>query len=192
METTKNILPQNVKDFFYHLSDYLDTKFLYFGSVQRSDYVPGKSDVDVDVFTDNEYSLMNKMQHYLHVPKSDFKKVAWVLDSVPIYGYKLNYENDEKGIKSEFSIYNEKFKKYILEDHNKKQVLPIYITVLLYILKFFYYQFPILDKKTFTFYKRFILNTLFGEDDSNNKFLVIDKEKEKEKEEEEMEETLKQ
>ena len=104
----------------------------------------------------------------------------------------MNYENDEKGIKSEFSIYNEKFKKYILEDHNKKQVLPIYITVLLYILKFFYYQFPILDKKTFTFYKRFILNTLFGEDDSNNKFLVIDKEKEKEKEEEEMEETLKQ
>ena len=184
METTKNILPQNVKDFFYHLSDYLDTKFLYFGSVQRSDYVPGKSDVDVDVFTDNEYSLMNKMQHYLHVPKSDFKKVAWILDNVPIYGYKLNYENDKKGIKSEFSIYNERFKTHILEDHNKKQVLPIYITVLLYILKFFYYQLPILDKKTFTVYKRFILNTLFGEDNSNNKFLVIDKKKEQEKEKE--------
>jgi hypothetical protein len=183
METTKNKLPQNVKDFFYHLSDYLDTKFLYFGSVQRSDYVPGKSDVDVDVFTENEYSLMNKMQHYLHVPKSDFKKVAWILNGVPIYGYKLNYENDKKGIKSEFSIYNERFKKIVLEDHNKKQILPIYITILLYILKFFYYQFPVLDKKTFTVYKRFILNTLFGED-SNTKFLVLDKEKEKEKEKE--------
>ena len=52
---------------------------------------------------------------------------------VSIYGYKLNYENDKKGIKAEFSIYNEKFKKIILEDHNKKQVLPIYITILLYI-----------------------------------------------------------
>ena len=187
METTKNILPQNVKDFFYHLSDYLDTKFLYFGSVQRSDYVPGKSDVDVDVFTENEYSLMNKMQHYLHVPKKDFKKVAWILDNIPIYGYKLNYENNEKGIKTEFSIYNEKFKKHILEDHNKKQILPFYITILLYILKFFYYQFPVLDKKTFTVYKRFILNTLLGEDDINNKFLVIDKDKDKDKEEEEEE-----
>ena len=67
METTKNKLPTNVKNFFYNLSEYLDTPFLYFGSVQRSDYVPGKSDIDVDVFTDNEYSLMAKMQHYLHV-----------------------------------------------------------------------------------------------------------------------------
>ena len=73
METTKNELPKNVRRFFYQLSDYLDTKFLYFGSVQRSDYVPGKSDIDVDVFTDNEYSLMAKMQHYLHVQKNDFK-----------------------------------------------------------------------------------------------------------------------
>lgn len=180
METTRNKLPQNVKDFFYHLSDYLDTKFLYFGSVQRSDYVPGKSDVDVDVFPENEYSLMIKMQHYLHVSKNDFKKVAWILNGVPIYGYKLNYENDEKGIKAEFSIYNERFKQIVLEDHNKKQVLPIYITILLYILKFFYYQFPVLDKKTFTVYKRFILNTLFGED-SNTKFLVIDKDHHKNK-----------
>jgi hypothetical protein len=180
METTRNELPQNVKDFFYHLSDYLDTKFLYYGSVQRSDYVPGKSDIDVYIFAENEYSIMNKMQHYLHVPKSDFKKVAWILDDEAIYGYKLKYENDKKGIKAEFAIYNERFKKFILEDHKKINVLPIYITILLYILKFFYYQFPILDSKTFSFYKRFILNTLFR-NNINYKFLIIDKEKEMEK-----------
>jgi hypothetical protein len=173
METTKNELPQNVKNFFYHLSDYLDTKLLYFGSVQRSDYVPGKSDIDVDVFSENEYSLMIKMQHFLHVTKKDFKKVAWILNGIPIYGYKLNYVNKKEGINAEFSIYNEKFKEFIIPEHNKKQVLPIYITFLLYILKFFYYQFSILDKKTFSLYKRFILNTLYGED-SNTRFLVLD------------------
>jgi hypothetical protein len=175
METTKNELPQKTKDFFYHLSDYLDTKLLYFGSVQRSDYVPGKSDIDVDVFTENEYSLMTKMQHFLHVSKKDFKKVAWILNGIPIYGYKLNYVNEKKGINAEFSIYNEKFKEFILLEHNKKQELPFYITVLLYILKFFYYQFPILDKKTFGFYKRFILNNLLG-DPTNTRFLVLDSE----------------
>ena len=39
METTKNDLPQKTKLFFYKLSDYLDTKILYFGSVQRTDWL---------------------------------------------------------------------------------------------------------------------------------------------------------
>ena len=173
METTKNELPKNVREFFYHLSDYLDTKFLYFGSVQRSDYIPGKSDIDVDVFTENEYSLMTKMQHYLHVSKRDFKKVAWVLDGVPMYGYKLKYENKKENIIAEFSIYNEKFKEIILKEHNSKHVLPFYITIMLFILKFFYYQLPLLDTKTFNKMKRFILNTILTPD-HDTKFLVLD------------------
>ena len=80
METTKNNLPPNVKDFFYNLSEYLDTKMLYFGSVQRSDYVPGKSDIDVDIFTDNENSVIAKMQHFLGVSKKEFKSIVWVID----------------------------------------------------------------------------------------------------------------
>ena len=72
METTKNDLPVNVKKFFYNLSEYLDTKMLYFGSVQRSDYVPGKSDIDIDIFTDNENSIITKMQHFLGSPKSAY------------------------------------------------------------------------------------------------------------------------
>jgi predicted nucleotidyltransferase len=170
METTKNELPQNVKNFFYHLSEYLDTKFLYFGSVQRSDYIPGKSDIDIDVFTDNEYSLMTKMQHYLHVSKKDFKKVAWIIKDTPTYGYKLKYENKKEGIDAEFSIYNEKFKDVILEEHNSKKVLPIHVTILLFIIKLFYYQIPILTKKTYIYLKRLILNGILGDD---AKFLVL-------------------
>jgi predicted nucleotidyltransferase len=173
METTKNELPKNVRDFFYHLSDYLDTKFLYFGSVQRSDYVPGKSDIDVDVFTENEYSLMNKMQHYLHVSRHEFRKVAWILDDVPVYGYKLKYENKKEDIYFEFSIYNDKFKELISNEHKSKFVLPFYITIILRVLKFFYYEIPLLNKNTFINIKRFTLNTAIGRD-SDSKFLVLD------------------
>jgi hypothetical protein len=173
METTKNELPKNVRDFFYHLSDYLDTKFLYFGSVQRSDYVPGKSDIDVDVFTGNEYSLMNKMQHYLHVSRHDFRKVAWILDDVPVYGYKLKYENKKEDIYVEFSIYNDKFKELITNEHKSKFVLPFYITIILRVLKIFYYEIPLLNKNTFINIKRFTLNTAIGRD-SDSKFFVLD------------------
>jgi hypothetical protein len=113
------------------------------------------------------------MQHYLHVSKNDFKKVAWILDDVPVYGYKLKYENIKENIYAEFSIYNDKFKEIILNEHKSKFVLPFHITSMLCILKFFYYQIPLLDKKTFANIKRFTLNTAIGRD-SNSKFLVLD------------------
>ena len=172
METTKNDLPKNVKRFFYQLGDYLDTKLLYFGSVQRSDYVPGKSDIDVDIFAENEYSLMVKMQHFLHVKKSDFKKVAWIIKDTPTYGYKLKYENEKEGINAEFSIYNDRFKDVVLAQHNSKHVLPFYVSILLYILKLFYYQIPLIDKKSYGYYKRVILNGTMGEQ-IDAKFLVL-------------------
>jgi predicted nucleotidyltransferase len=172
METTRNELPKNVKHFFHELSEYLETKLLYFGSVQRSDYVPGKSDIDVDVFAENEYSLMIKMQHFLHVQKKDFQKVAWILRGEPIYGYKLKYENQKEGIIAEFSIYNEKFKPLVLAEHNNKHDLPIYTSILLYFLKLFYYQLNLLDKKTYGYYKRVVLNGTLGEE-IDAKYLVL-------------------
>ena len=62
------------KKFFHNLSEYLETKMLYYGSIQRSDYVPGKSDIDVAIFTNNEKRVLLKMQHYLKVEKNDFKQ----------------------------------------------------------------------------------------------------------------------
>jgi len=115
---------------------------------------------------------MTKMQHFLHVSKKDFKKVAWIINRVPIYGYKIKYDNEKENISAEFCIYNEKFKDVILKEHNKIHFLPIHITILLHILKFLYYQFPILDKKTFTIYKRFIFNKLLFKNDAM--FLVLD------------------
>jgi hypothetical protein len=174
METTRNNLPENTKKFFNRLSEYLDNKLYYYGSIQRSDYIPGKSDVDVVIFTDNEYSTMAKMQHFLHVKKTDFKKVVWVVNETTTYGYKLKYTDLEENILAEFSIYNERFKDTIINEHILKFDLPIYISILLYILKYFYYQIPFLSSNTYATYKRFILNRGFGQE--NVKFLVINPE----------------
>lgn len=171
METTKNDLPPDIKKFFYNLSDYLDTKLLYYGSVQRSDYVPGKSDIDVDIFTDNSDSLKSKLQHFLHLKKNNFKKVMYVIDDNTIYGHKVKYENTEKKIKAEFSIYSEEDKAIIIKQHQKKIVLPIYISVILYILKTFYYRIPILPKSFYVSSKNWILDTI---DNPNNKFIVLE------------------
>ena len=77
METTKNEMDTYSKNFFLKLGNYLDTQIYYFGSIQRNDYFPGKSDIDVDLFTDNSSSIIVKLQNFLGVEKYKFKKFVF-------------------------------------------------------------------------------------------------------------------
>ena len=171
METTKNKLTPEQGNFLKNLGNYLDTKLFYYGSIQRDDYVSGKSDIDVDIFTDNEMSTIHKMQHFLHVQKSDFKKIIWKLrNNKLITGYKIKYSNDF--INAEFAIYNEKYKQDILREHNSKNILPFYCTFLLNVLKIMYYHLHILPTKYYAYLKRKIFSYGCGFT-SEEKFLVL-------------------
>ena len=133
METTKNTLPPNVKKFFHNLSEYLDTKLLFFGSIQRSYYVPGKSDIDVDIFTHNESTTITQMQNFFNNDKKKFKKFVYRLhvNKKLVTGYKIMYKDPKNALNVEFSIYNEKFKEDILNEHGRKTHLPYFITIFL-------------------------------------------------------------
>ena len=123
METTKNDLTADAKLFFKNLSDYLDTKLLFFGSIQRRDYIPGHSDIDIDIFTDNEHATISKLLNFLQKEKDKVKKTEWTMDGISGYGYKLKYKDDN--VNAEFSIYNEDFKDLMVKKHIYKFNLPI-------------------------------------------------------------------
>ena len=155
-------LTKKESSYFNKLSDYLDTKLYYYGSVTRDDYVPNKSDIDIAIFTDNEHSIMSKLQHFLHAKRKAFDKIAWKLNGQMIYGYKIKCM-DYTGINCEIAIYNNEFKKVLIDEYNKplkNQTLLIY--VLLNVLKILYYQIPLLPKTTFMSLKRYILNEMMG------------------------------
>jgi len=175
METTKNRLPEKVTNFFNNLSDVLDTKLLFFGSVQRNDYFPGNSDIDVDVFTDNDKSTIVKMQHYLHLSKAEFKRFVWRLndkDKTLAIGHKVMYRSPDGSFSAEFSIYNQKFKHLILEEHLKKTILPFYASWMLIVLKFLYYKLNLIEKETFGYLKKNIMSFMIGLPD--DQFVVLD------------------
>ena len=141
METTKNELPPYAKDFFRRLEDYVDTKVYYFGSIQRYDYFPEHSDIDVDLFTDNEGKTLALLSNFLNTQKGEFHRFAYRLHQTNklVYGYKIIYTEPEHDFSTEISIYNEKDKKEVQAEHNFKSVLPIHVTVLLVMMKYFYY-----------------------------------------------------
>ena len=134
METTKNKLTPYEEDFFYKLGNELDTQIYYYGSIQRSDYFPKSSDIDVDIFTTNESSTIAKLQNILGVEKYNFRRFVYKLNNtnIVVHGKKVQYENTENGFRTEISIYSEKDKEFVLRDHNYKTVLPFYILYLLY------------------------------------------------------------
>jgi len=160
METTRNELSPYAKNFFYKLSTYLDTKIYFYGSVQRCDYFPLSSDIDVDIFTDNESSTITKLQIFLGVEKYKFEKFLYKLHKTNkiVYGKKIKYEDKENNFSTEISIYSENEKTNVLEEHNSKTNLPFYISFMLMFLKYFYYNLGIIPKQIYKYLKRFVMN----------------------------------
>jgi predicted nucleotidyltransferase len=160
METTNNKLNENEEKFFKELSEYLNTKLFFYGSVQRKDYFPENSDIDIVIFTDNVNSIIIKLQHFLDLPKNKFKKTIWRLNhnNRVVYGTKVEYKEPNKNKRVEISIYDEKYKKDILKDHLKKIILPFYAIWMLQILKFLYYKMEFINQKTFSYIKRKIVS----------------------------------
>lgn len=171
MNIIRDDFPKDIKDFFKRLENYLDTDLYFYGSVNRSDYVHGKSDIDIAIFTDNEYSVMNKLQHFLHVKRNAFDKVIWKLYGNMVYGYKIICDK-YIDIKCEIAIYNNNFKEIILNEIKLYNSVPIYMSILLFILKSFYYTFPIISKKKYSDYKRYLFNYLYNKKEDTIFFLL--------------------
>jgi predicted nucleotidyltransferase len=174
METTKNEMDVYSKIFFLKLGNYLDTQIYYFGSIQRNDYFPGKSDIDVDIFTDNVQSTIIKLQNFFGIEKYKFKRFVYKLHKTKkmVTGYKVKYEDPSNNFLTEISIYDEKDKEYVLIEHNSKALLPFYISWLLIILKTFYYKLGILSEDIYSYLKKIIIDFMVeGEDDE---FVTID------------------
>jgi len=167
MEYTNNKLNKNTRQFFHRLSKYLDEKIYFYGSVQRMDYIPGKSDIDVCIFTDNEYSTMAKLQHFLHVKKNEFVPVVKKYSNGIVYGYKIKYTHPTQPLEVEFSVYNTKFKQLILRDHITKTKIPFYIGWILYFIKWLYYEIPILTAKRYAKIKDYLLSYAYSEKETN-------------------------
>jgi predicted nucleotidyltransferase len=165
MNEIRSDLPKKDKIFFNKLRDYLDTPLYFYGSVTRSDYVDGKSDIDVAIFTDNEASTITKLQHFLHVNRNAFDKVVWKLNGNLIYGYKIKC-GEYVDNKSEIAIYNNEFKPILMEEMNKYNEIPFYFSILLFILKTFHYTIPLLPGKLYAHYKRELFNKIIYKKES--------------------------
>jgi len=159
MDYTINKLSITQEQFLNNLSNYLDKKLYFYGSVQRQNFFY-ESDINIAIFTDNISSTLIKFSNFLQIKKTDIKKFVWKLNKTNyvIHGYKYMYVDKENKFKFEFSIYNEKYKEDLLNEYKVKIYLPFYAIILLNIIKILYYKLEIISGKSYKYYKRFILS----------------------------------
>ena len=163
METTRNQLTQSQLEFFHSLSLYINQPIYFYGSIQRVDYFPGQSDIDIDIFTNNEESTKYALCNFLKLNKHAFRRSAYK-NKEPggrvIYGYKTKYEDPSRDIRVEISLYDESVKEFIMKDNLQKINLPLYVSAGLVIIKFLYYKAGLISEKTFRRSKSFLLDDL--------------------------------
>jgi tRNA nucleotidyltransferase (CCA-adding enzyme) len=160
MDNLNNELPSHIKQFFEKVQTFVELPLYFYGSVTRSDYVPGKSDIDVAIFTDNEASTISRVQGVVNCRRDAFEKIVWKLNGTMIYGYKLKCEA-HVGINCEIAIYNNDFKEVLIDEFTRPMKnITVFIKGLIYLLKLFHYTIPIIPKPKYVVYKRYILNDL--------------------------------
>jgi hypothetical protein len=168
METTKNKMSDYGSFFLEQMSKTLDTKLYFYGSIQRYDYYPNKSDIDIDIFADNVSSMKYKLYGFLNSHNHNKKNVefkSFVLKTKHaqiVRGIKVSYKDKERDLFIEINLFDEKYKKVILEEHNYKTHLPFYVIILFTILKFCHYQLQLLSINDYRAYKEFCLNYLLN------------------------------
>jgi predicted nucleotidyltransferase len=163
MEYTKNKLPIKTQEFLNKMKEYLDTNLYFYGSVQRLDFFANKSDIDICIFTDNTQPMIHKLSSFLHIDKKIIKKIFLNIKTSKnkyeiVYCYKVVYKNPKLNLILEITICNEKYKKNILNHYIQGFTIPVYIIIILIILKIMFYYLHIIPFKIYHKYKQIIID----------------------------------
>ena len=173
MEITKNKLTQEEIVFFKNIKIILDTQIYFYGSIQRYDYLSLYSDIDVDIFTNDEKGTIIKLQNYLNVKKSDFKRTLCIMfkSNIIIPGYKLKYIDKDNKINVEFSIFNERYKNQVIESQKVQIKTPYFTCLIILFLKILYYELNVIPFKIFRKIKNYLLG-ISNKDKQN--YIIMD------------------
>ena len=78
--------------YFLELQEKLDLPLFFMGSITRSDYIKGKSDLDIEIFADNVASTKEKLNYLFNYYETQEENMVIIfkIKDVPFSAYKYN------------------------------------------------------------------------------------------------------
>jgi hypothetical protein len=94
--------------------------------------------------------MLSKIQTYLNVSKDKTQKIFQqysVYDKEVVTGYKIKY--NENNIEFDLLVYDDKYRKVVLQNIYDINNLPLYMITILYILKILYYKLHLISRRIY-------------------------------------------
>lgn len=154
LEQIQHNLNEYTYTFFRDLREQIELPLFFIGSIARNDFIDGKSDLDIEVFSDNVVSTKTKLDYLFDCYQKDDRYLTYSIENNPISGYKYYYNNKEKALLFDFTLYKKECQKLILYYRDIEINIPINLSVILIIIKYLHYYFNIIDKPTYSMIKK--------------------------------------
>ena len=170
MEEIKDRLTERNYYFLKRMEEYIEAKLIFFGSIKRCDFIKNHSDIDIAIISDNVEDTLIKLKNFLDI---DNRKIRKIFQKFPnnntiVYGYKTNYDDIDNNLSIEIILYNEKYRKQVMESINNINSFPFYITYFLIIIKFFYYKLNLISGTTYKWFKNVLMENYLNQDLHDN------------------------
>jgi len=140
-------------DFFCRFQQQLELPLYFIGSINRSDFMKGKSDLDIEVFSENVTSTKYQIEYlFNYYKKKDPKYIVFKIHGMPISGYKYYLKNT--GIFFDFTIYKKESQEIVLHQRKIENDIPLVLTIFLIVIKYLYYYLYIINSAQYSFIKK--------------------------------------
>jgi hypothetical protein len=173
MEEIKEKITERNYYFLKRMEEYIGDDLIFFGSIKRFDFIKNHSDIDIAIISDNVAGTLIKLKSFLDIDNRNIRKIIQKVSNsnTIVYGYKTYYDDNDNNLSLEMIIYDEKYRKQVIEHiyiHNR---LPFYITYFLLLIKIIYYKLNLMSSSTYKWIKSFVIENLNRE--SHNNLIAI-------------------
>jgi predicted nucleotidyltransferase len=143
--------------FFLKLNNILNGRLQFFGSIARKDFTIGKSDVDVQIFSENSQSDLLILSHFLQENGVDFISRFVKFKPSPLYTISGFKHTIKSPFKSDILVFDANNEDILTMQYKRAIVIPFVYLLLLKILKMCL-KINLISQETFVSLKRKIWN----------------------------------
>ncbi len=157
LEEVKDKLTKTQYNYFLQLKEQIDLPLYFLGSITRCDYIKGKSDLDIEVFTDNFNSTVLKMEYLFdyYQRKTERNFIVFEINNIPISGYKYYFKDKNRDVSFDFTIYNKACQKLVLHHRIIEKNIPYLLSIFLVMIKILYYHLNIINNSIYSYIKKY-------------------------------------
>jgi hypothetical protein len=150
----KEKLSKEQYSYFSELQEKIGLPLFFMGSITRSDYIKGKSDLDIEIFSDNVTSTKEKLNYLFNYYEGQKENTIIIvkIKDVPFSGYK--YKVNDSEIEFDLTLYKKESQKTILYYRIREINVPFTISAFLIIIKFLHYRLNIINERNYYLTKK--------------------------------------